>query len=122
MKKLLVFAAMGEVLTGLLLLVYPQIVVLLLFGARIADAGVVMSRIAGIALIALGLACLPSGDPASRATRAFQAMLSYSLLAALYLLYLGLEGAWVGSLLWSAVIAHLALTVLLVLAWFQSRD
>ena len=59
MKNLLVLAAAGEAIAGLILLVYPPILVKLLFGAPIVGAGVVMSRIAGISLIALGLACWP---------------------------------------------------------------
>ena len=47
MKNLLAVAAVGEAITGLVLLVYPPIVVRLLFGAEIAGAGVVMSRILG---------------------------------------------------------------------------
>jgi len=50
-KKLLAAAAAGETATGLVLLVYPPIVVQLLFGAEISGAGIVMSRIAGITLI-----------------------------------------------------------------------
>ena len=59
MKKLSAIAAVGEAGTGFVLLVYPPIVVRLLFAAEIAGAGVVMSRIAGISLIALGIACWP---------------------------------------------------------------
>jgi hypothetical protein len=59
MKKLLALAAAGEAAFGLVLLVYPPIVVRLLFNAEIAGAGMVMSRVAGIALIALGVACWP---------------------------------------------------------------
>ncbi len=103
MKSLLALAAVGEAATGLILLVYPPIVVRLLFGADIAGAGMVMSRIAGISLMALGLACWPVGDTDGRADRALQAMLSYSLLATLYLGYLGIVGERVGILLWPAV-------------------
>ena len=52
MKTLFMITAAGEAVTGLVLLVYPPIVVWLLFGAEIAGAGIVMSRIAGISLIA----------------------------------------------------------------------
>ncbi len=62
MKTLLALAAVGEAATGLVLLAYPPIAVRLLFGAEIAGAGVVMSRFAGISLIALGLACWPGGE------------------------------------------------------------
>jgi len=58
--KLLVLAAVGEAAIGLVLVVYPPIVVELLFGAETAGAGIVMSRIAGISLIALGIACWPA--------------------------------------------------------------
>ena len=62
MKKLLALAAAGEAAMGLVLLVYPPIVVRLLFNDQIAGAGIVMSRMAGIALIALGLACWPGSE------------------------------------------------------------
>ena len=49
-NRLLAVAAAGEALTGLVLLVYPPILVNLLFGAAIDDMGVVTSRFAGLAL------------------------------------------------------------------------
>jgi hypothetical protein len=49
----------------LVLLVYPLIVVHLLFGAEIAGTGLAVCRFAGIALIALGLACWPGRDARS---------------------------------------------------------
>jgi len=120
-KKLLALAAAGEAITGLALLADPPIVVRLLFGAEITGAGTVMSRIAGISLIALGLACWPVGNTGSLAHRALQAMLSYSLLATLYLGYLGLGGPWGGKLLWPAVVIHFVLTILLARAWLKER-
>ena len=59
MKKLLILAAVSEATTGLLLFFYPPIVVRLLFGADIAGAGIILSRIAGISLIALGVGSWP---------------------------------------------------------------
>jgi hypothetical protein len=44
-------------------------------------------------------------------------MLTYSVLAALYLAQLGLGGAPRGELLWPAVVVHLILAVALALAW-----
>jgi hypothetical protein len=90
-----------------------------LFGAEIAGAGTVMSRIAGISLIALGLVCWPASDARSRADRALHAMLSYSLLATLYLGYVGAVREWVGILLWPAVGVHAVVTVLLARASFK---
>ncbi len=117
MKKLLTFTAAGEAGLGLVLLVYPSIVVRLLFNARIADAGVVMSRVAGIALIAFGVACWPI----SGAAQALWGMLTYSALVTLYLAYLGIEGQRVGMLLWPTVALHALLTFLLARAWCKEQ-
>lgn len=104
MKRLLALAAVGEAATGLVLLVYPPIVVRLLFGAEIAGAGIFLSRITGISLIALGIACWP-GD---KLRRALYGMLTYSTLAMLYLAYVGFTGVG-GILLWPAVAIHAGL-------------
>jgi len=88
-----------------------------LFAAEIAGAGVVMSRIAGISLIALGIACWP----ARGANWALSGMLTYSLLVTLYLIYLGVGGEWTGKLFWPAVAVHAVLTILLARAWFNER-
>ncbi len=66
-----------------------------------------MARVAGIALVALAVACWP-GTP-------LLAMLGYGAAIALYLAYLGFTGAANGVLLWPAVVLHLALTGLLAL-------
>jgi hypothetical protein len=112
MKKLLGLAAVSEGSTGLILLVYPSIVIRLLFGSEIAGPGVWASRFAGIALIGLGVACWPD----SNTVRAFLAMSIYSSLAALYLAYVGVNGG-MGILLWPAVAVHAILSVLLAVAW-----
>ena len=101
----------------MILLVHPSIIVRLLFGAGIVGAGVIMSRLAGIALIALGAACWPGTDT----RRAFQAMLTYSALAMLFLIYIGVRSEGVGLLLWPAVVAHATLIVLLGSARFKRR-
>lgn len=79
MKMILTIAALGEGATGLLLLVYPPIVITLLFGGEISGAGIIMSRIAGISLIALGVACWPSDER----RQPYYGMLTYSTLAML---------------------------------------
>ena len=81
MDKILMLAALAEAGTGVILLAYPPIVVRLLFDAEIVGAGITMSRLAGIALIGLGVACWPGTD-----TRwALTGMVTYSGLAMLYL-------------------------------------
>ena len=114
MKTLLMIAALAEGATGVVLLAYPPIVIRLLFGGEIAGASVIMSRIAGIALIALGVACWPKAD----CQQAFYGMLTYSTVAMLYLIVLGIGGTG-GILLWPGAAAHAGLLVLLV--WLRRK-
>jgi hypothetical protein len=116
-NKVLALAAAAEAGTGLLLLAWPSLVVRLLFGADISGIGVVMSRIAGIALIGLGVACWPSNS----ASQPLNGMLTYSTLAMLYLTYIGVRGEFAGVLLWPAVVAHAILSAFLVRARFKSE-
>jgi Na+-driven multidrug efflux pump len=118
LKKLLTLAAIGETATGLALLIVPSLVVRLLFDAEIVRVGVVMSRLAGIALIGLGVACWPGTDT----RQASCGMVTYSVLAMLYLTYIGVRGEWVGLLLWPAVVVHAVLTLLLARAWFKPQE
>ena len=103
-------------MTGLILLVYPPVVIRLLFGEEIAGAGVVMSRIAGISFIALGVSCWPDSDE----LRAFYGMLTYSTIVMVYLAFVGTSRE-VGILLWPAVAAHAGLSVLLFWAFWKQR-
>jgi hypothetical protein len=107
-------AAIGEAVTGLALVVSPPIVVRLLFGAELDSVGVVMSRVAGIALVALGIACWPGNMILGR-SRTHWGMLTYSTLIALDLAYVGFTSELTGNLLWPAVVVHTVLTVLLIL-------
>jgi hypothetical protein len=102
---LLALAAIGEAATGVALLVVPSLVGRLLLGEELAGVAVAVARVAGIALIALGIACWP-GTPRI-------GMMSYSGAVTLYLAYLGFAGGSSGILLWPAVVLHAALTALL---------
>jgi hypothetical protein len=115
MKRALIFAAVAEALTGAALMAAPSIVGRLLLGAELSGVAVAVARVAGIALVALGVACWPG----STAAGALGGMVTYSALAALYLAYLGIGGVWVGSLLWPAVVIHAILTFLLARAWLR---
>jgi len=118
MKKIvLAVAAAAEAGTGLLLLVSPSLVVNLLFGFEVDGIATVMSRLAGIALVGLGVACWPG----SAAFQQLYGMLTYSTLAMLYLLRIGIRGAPVGPLLWAGVAVHAVLIALLVVARSKER-
>jgi hypothetical protein len=105
MKWVLVLAALGEAATGLALLLVPSLVGQLLLGMELAGPATTVARVAGIALIALAIACWP-GTPRL-------GMTAYSAGVTLYLACLGLSGGG-GVLLWPAVALHLVLTALLI--------
>lgn len=109
MKKPLIFAAVAEAITGLALLIAPSLVGRLLLGEELAGLAIPVARVAGIALIALGIA-FRRGSPQA-------GMLAYSTAVALYLAYLGMAGNATGVLLWPAVVLHVVLSIFLVAAW-----
>jgi Ca2+/Na+ antiporter len=113
-RKILAFAAVVEVGTGLVLMIDPAIVVTLLLGAEVSGVGMLLGRCFGIALLALGLACWPSRQRADSGAPAFRAMLIYNVLMALYLAYLGTVGHLGGLLLWPGVALHAVVALLLV--------
>ena len=104
MKNVLTFAAVAEAATGLALLIAPSLVVHLLLGEQLTGIAIPVARVAGIAVIALAIACWP-GPP-------LVGMLTYSASITLYFAYLGFAGS-TGILLWPAVVIHVILTALL---------
>src|SRR6266853_4213369 len=103
MKKALIFAAIGEAATGLALLIVPSLVGQLLLGEQLSGVAVPVARVAGMALIALGIACWRG--------RPLLGMLTYSASVTLYLAYLGAAGDLNGILLWPGVVLKATLTV-----------
>ena len=114
MRKLLGFAAIGEAATGLALFVMPSLVSRLLLGTELAGVSIPIARSFGIALLGLGVACWPGCS-------ALAGMLTYSGLVTLYLGYIAVRGAWVGPLLWPAVVLHALLTLLLLWSRLNAR-
>jgi hypothetical protein len=113
MKHLLALTALIETATGGALMVAPVLVGRLLLGAELAGVSVVVARVAGIALFALGVGCWPG--PASLG------MLTYNALGTMYFAWLALGGKWAGPLLWPAVGLHAVLAILLGRAWLKKQ-
>jgi hypothetical protein len=113
MKHLLALTAVIEAATGLALLAVPAFVVKLLLGEDISGAGIPLGRVAGVALLALGITCwLAGGDTQSRAARGLlKAMLIYNLGVAIVLAVAGIQSHFVGIALWPAVILHAVMSV-----------
>jgi hypothetical protein len=111
-KSLLSVTGVLEAATGLALLVMPSVVVELLLGSSPGTpSGVTVSRVAGVALLALGVACwLAREDAASRTAKGLvAAMLLYNVavVAVLVLAWTSLGPVGIGF--WPVVLAHAGL-------------
>jgi hypothetical protein len=113
-KNLLVTEAVLETVTGIALTVAPAPLVALLIGVTLdAPGGPIAARVAGAALLALGLACwLARDDGRSRAGRGIvAAMLLYNAVAVAVLVYAGLDLKLSAIGLWPTVVLHVALAL-----------
>jgi hypothetical protein len=114
MRILLIVTAFIEVGSGLALAAWPSVPVALLLGSSLeTPAGNIVARLAGAALLSLGLACwLARGDEQSRAaTGLVAALLLYNAAAASLLGFARLGLRLDGILLWPGVALHAGLAV-----------
>jgi hypothetical protein len=114
MKMLLIVTAVLEAATGIALAASPALPVSLLIGSPLDTlAGLVIGRLAGAALLTLGLGCwLARNDQASRAARGLvAAMLFYNIAAITLLVYARLALELSGILFWPAIVLHAGLTL-----------
>jgi hypothetical protein len=114
MRTLLIVTALFEAATGLALAAVPSPVVSLLIGSPLdSGAGSLMGRLAGVALLTLGLVCWlarnkqQGGGPAGPVA----AMLFYNVAAATLLAYARLGLGFSGIGLWPAVAVHAVLAL-----------
>jgi hypothetical protein len=104
----------GEGATGLLVLVAPPVLLALLLGIEHPSVETsFVSRIAGAALLAIGVACwLARHDQGHRAQFGLlTGAVVYDVAAAALLAYAGVVLNLVGLALWPAVALHVALTL-----------
>jgi hypothetical protein len=112
--ELLIVTAVIELGAGVALLARPSSSVKRLLGSRLETAADrTLGRLAGAALLALGvacaLACRDGQGPAARAV--IGAMLAYNLGALVVLGIAGVRNQPVGRVLWPAVALHAIMTI-----------
>ncbi len=110
MKNLLTVGAIGEAALGVFVFVAPSLALALFFGIEPVASTVIMARVAGIALVGLGIAVYPRGSQLNP-----YGLFAYSTLVMLYLIDLGITGM-AGLLLWPAVVVHALLSAALIVA------
>ena len=112
MKMLFTVTAALEAGTGFLLVGLPSILISLLLGTPLnTPAGLTVARIAGVALLALGIACWQArSDSQSIAAKGLvSAMMIYNGAVSAILMYAGLGLELSTSVLWIVVLIHTAM-------------
>ena len=114
MKRLLVVTAAIEAGTGLGLLAAPAAVAFILLGGTLdSPVALTVARVAGAALVALGLACWLARDNGHVIV---VPMIFYNAIAAAILVYAAVSLALSGVGLWPAIGLHTVLAVWCVAA------
>jgi hypothetical protein len=124
MRSLFIVTAVIEVGAGLVLVSLPALAVRLLLGSS-PDTSTLMvvGRVAGAALLALGVACwLARHDDKSLAAAALvAAMVMYNSSAVAILALAGLGPGPTGLLLWPAVVVHGAMAIWCIVCFRSAR-
>jgi hypothetical protein len=113
-RTLLRTTAILESATGLALLIAPELVARLLLSTQLlATAALLVARIAGAALLAIGLSCWLEGrrPPAVPVTGLVAGLLAYNTLVSALLGYAALANGLRGVGLWPVCALHLALAL-----------
>ena len=113
-KSLFVVTAVIEAGAGLALMTWPSAAVMLLLGSSLdTPAGLILGRVAGVALLALGVACWLARRDAESPSAAglIVAMLLYNSTTVLFLAIANIGSGLVGIALWPAVALHAAMAV-----------
>ena len=99
-----------ELITGVTLLLLPAVVMQQLFSSPTSDAGEQLTRLYGLALIGLGVACWESPCPLP----ARRGLLVYNCSAAVLLITLGSQQLSGGAAVWAGALIHIVFGVLMI--------
>jgi len=116
LQYVVITASWLEIIVGSIVLVFPNVPCVLLFGAEPQGIGVSVARFAGIALIGLGIACLPTRTASHRDS--LPGLLAFNVGAAILFAWLAIATSQNGILTLPAAILHggIAATLLLIRA------
>lgn len=103
-------ASAVELITGVALVLSPNLAIEALFQAQASGAEPQLTQLYGLALIALGATCWKQPCP----HQAQRGMAIYNNLAGIFLLSLILKGLCTGLVVWTATVLHLSLGLVMI--------
>ena len=112
-RTAVMLAAWLEVIVGVSFILAVNTQSQFIFGATPEGAGVHWARFSGIALIALGIACMPSKLAGMRQV---QALLVFNIAVTIFFAWVALATTFRGVLLWAVVILHAVVATALALS------
>ena len=102
-------AAWVEIIVGASFLLVPNAQSQMIFGAMPEGIGDTWARFAGIALIGLGIACLPSNLAGTR--QGVRGLLIFNIGATIFFAWVAVATTFQGVILWPVVILHAVLSI-----------
>ena len=107
-----------ELITGVTLLLMPELIIRLLFATDANEVGLSLAQLYGLALVGLGVSS--ASEPCPRAAQ--RGLLFYNSFAAVQLFALIAKAISGGLVVWSAACLHLMLGVLMTIDQLQERS
>ena len=120
-RTVVLIAAWIEIIVGASFLFVLNAQSQLIFGTRPEGSGAPFAQLAGIALISLGIACLPSSLTGTRQVAA-RSLLIYNIAATIFFAWVALATTFSGVVLWPVVMLHAILTIVLALSLREQRS
>ena len=103
-RFVVVAAAWLEIVVGASFVAVPDLLCVLLFAAKPEGIALPLARFAGLGLLALGIACLPS--TATGSSRGVVGLFVFNVGVTILLAWVGVEMTIHGFLLWPVAILH----------------
>lgn len=112
-KSVVMTAACLEIVVGATLLAAPDFPCQLLFATKPVGFALILARFAGVGLLALGVACLPSTATGS-SRRAVSGLFVFNFGVAILLAWVAVATTLRGILLWPGAVLHAGIAAALL--------
>ena len=112
-RTAVLIAAWVEIIVGFSFLLVPNAQSQLIFGVTPEGIGGIWARFAGVALIGLGISCLPANLAGTR--QGVRGLLIFNIGATIFFAWVAVATPFQGLILWPVVILHAVLSIALAL-------